>query len=245
MGTYEYTYSISGVGTLTGSRDWYRRDSNESITTYYGTYSPLHIIERSDFRLEGSKGYIRVTDEVSISDRNHNLRKSESQWSLHLSGYQQASWTATYEYGNYVVLQNTETVYQESYTQRYYEDQILQETTQCLDTTSFETIENITIERGRFECAVFKVVMRENGAYAGYGKAWIDVEDGVLIRQRQYDSNDALVVEIVVTSLPSEQSWGTVIVLAVVAVGGLAVVYSLFKRRDASSAPHNEGIYLE
>lgn len=203
VGNYKYTYHISGVGTYSGTRDWYRYGSNDSITTFFGTYSPLNVIERSDFKLQGSNGYIQVTDEISYSDLDHNPRKSESTWSLHLSGYQQVSWTDKYEYGNYVVLTNTATVYEETYTQRYYHNGALEETTSCHDITTVETMENITIDLGTFECVRADIESYENGNYYGHGLAWF-LEDGTLIRQKQYDDSDDLIAEIVVQSLPTE-----------------------------------------
>ncbi|MHA1449093.1 MAG: hypothetical protein ACTSP4_06695, partial [Candidatus Hodarchaeales archaeon] len=132
IGYYEVTMYIDGA--FTGRTTISRHSISESITTYFGTYSGVTRTSRSDTKLShSSNGYVKIINWNTYTDQQHNIIKSESTWTVRISGYQQVTFTSVYEYGNYTVLQNTDTLYEETYTRRYYDNGVLDKIVECRD----------------------------------------------------------------------------------------------------------------
>ncbi len=235
-GEYEFTTYISGIsGAFVGTTTLSETAVNESLTTYFNTYDIETKTSQSDFRLEHNLGYIGLEDIVSYYDSNSILRKSETTYLIRLDGYQSVTYSTSYEYSTPSIIENSDTVYDRMYTQRYYEDGYLEEITDCRDITTLGATENITVPGGTFECACFTTDYHEDGIFTGYTDIWVD-EDGTLIQQEQYDEDFDLVASIVLLSQPntgladlalSSITTGAIVVTGVAVVG--IVIY--FRRR--------------
>ena len=238
LGQYEYKMYISGY-TFTGTTERTLSETNLSLSTYFGTFQIVTIGSRSDFKLSTSGGYIEIINDKSYFDSSNNLRKSQSTWTIELSGYYPETWVAGYEYGDYFVLQDTPTTYEEMYTMRYYENGYFQESTSCRDLLTVDGTETIPVPAGSFACTRLKTMFYENSAYVGYAMDWVD-DTGAVIKVLQYDEEGALMVEIsLISKTPPMPSW----VIPLIVVGGIfafiigIAVYFKHKKRNAPSSP--------
>lgn len=243
LGRYDVTQQIVGI-ELTAQVDMYRSMSNTTLSTYYGDYNPHYVTSRPDYRLQSeSQGYIDISDQYSYSNANGDLVKSTTTYTIRLSGYQQVTFISTFEFGNYVTLTDNDTLYEEAYTERYYEDGVYQTTTEyheytflMLDGSSLRT-ETITVPAGEFECFLLDNYVFEGFAtditnpdswdyYQGGYLVWLDLDDGAMIRQWQYDEYDDVVaeMELVTLALPGQNLLGGNTTLLLVAGGGAAAV---------------------
>ena len=117
IGRYDYTLRLEGI-ELQCDLELYQYLSNESLETYFGTYSQQYVTHRPNYRLESSgSGYIDVSNHHSYSSLDGDLIKSETTYSLHLSGYQEVTFTSMYEYGNYDTITDNDTLFEETYTE--------------------------------------------------------------------------------------------------------------------------------
>ncbi|TFF86733.1 MAG: hypothetical protein EU551_00635 [Promethearchaeota archaeon] len=231
LGNSEYTFYLDGA--FTGEAERTLAYTTQSITTYFGTFENVSIVTRTDLKVtHSSKGYFEIKDSKSYYDEDFNLIMSQSTWNLRVSGYVQTSWVSKYEYGNYQVLQDTNTTYEETYDLRYYEDGSYQESTFCRDLTIFELIENISVPAGTFECLRTKTTFYEDYSYEGYGRSWIDAE-GWTIQQKTWDVSNDLWAEIkLISKTPSEQipGFNFSIVFLLIAVMGIVIFITKDRR---------------
>ncbi len=194
LGVYEYTMYVDGY-PLKGSCQRYMTGTSESISTYFGSYQDTSIIQRSTLKVEHSyKGYIEIANDKAYYDQNQYLRKTETRWKIHLTGYYQEEYTVTYEYGNYVTLTDTPTVFEETYSVRYYRNGNLYDTISGRDYSTYETEEYISIDSGTYYCIRIRTNFYEDGGYIGSGVIWIDDNDGILIKEQDYDESDNLIM---------------------------------------------------
>jgi hypothetical protein len=254
VGTYEYSMYIPDIsGPFVGECTRHITETEENITTSYGSYIIDTISSQSDLRLEHEdRGYYIIEDSASYHDSNSFLRYSEQTFVLRVSGYVETSYTASYEYGSYMVIVNNETDYAEMYLQRYYENGMLQEETYCADWTKLHDHVNITIDLGTFECYVFKTTFYEGTSDPGYGYAWVDTE-GRVIKQEQYDEYDELLASIVLVAHPDIQLnpgfpglnlsvVDTIMIISFAAVGvGVLMVILIIARRPRTPKPSKYG----
>jgi len=236
IGQYNITAYIDGPfsGEATISRD----STASSITTFFGTFSLKHVTHYSDVRLSHtSQGYVSVSNWNSYIDDGGNLVKSESTWSFHVSGYQETTTTMAFEYGNYIVLENSESIYEESYTQRYYEDGSFQESVECRDILQLETVESKTTDAGTFECARIRTRYYENDFLGGYSLTWV-TEEGTLIHTQSYDEYGSILMDIslISESEPIDPMFIGLILVSIVVVGGLIAFFIIRRRRSPSSS---------
>ncbi|MFX0208377.1 MAG: nitrous oxide reductase family maturation protein NosD [Candidatus Hodarchaeota archaeon] len=228
--TYELTLyldnkAFTGITSLSFS-------STPSITTQFGTYSSVTLANYSDCTLYSGTDYIGIGKWNSYYDnKNANLVKSEISWSIHVLGYQQTTITMMYEYGNYKVIADNASAYEETYTQHYYEDGVFQETLHCRDITTFDEIETIRIEAGKFDCIRMRTVnyegVLEPDECVGYSLFWID-KNGSLIKESAFDvyGNLSLSMALKVTKSSTSSSsapkgtpaWTFVIVTIILAI---------------------------
>lgn len=236
IGQYEITAYIDGP--FSGTTAISQTSSDTSLTTSFGTFSIEYVTHYSDFRMShSSQGYVSVSNWNYYIANGGDLVKSESTWSLHISGYQEDTVTMTYEYGNYQTLSDTESIYEESYTQRYYEDGSLQESVECRDVMELETVESKITRAGTFECARIKTAYYENELYVGYSLIWI-TEDGTLVENQAYDENGSISMKM---SLISESEPAPfpfeVLLLVVPVIGAIVIVFYIYRRRTSTTIP--------
>ena len=228
LGQYQYTMYVVGYG-FTGKTGRTLSETTQSISTYFGTYPDVTIISHSDYKLSSSGGSIKISNYKAYYDQDFNLRKSESTWDVDISGYYPETDTFTYEYGNYVVLQNTPTVYEETYTQRYYLNGYYEDSTACRDYMTLDGTEFFTVVAGTFNCTRFKTMHYEDSSYVGYGMAWF-AESGTLIKQVEWDENGYLLMTVtLVSTSPPFPTWATVLIV-LGAIGGTILCIALYVR---------------
>jgi hypothetical protein len=140
-----------------------------------------------------------------------------------------------YEYGDYQVLTDTESVYEESYGQRYYEDGYPIDTVLCRDVMELETVESKVTKAGTFECARIRTTYFENEYYYGYSLTWI-TEEGTFVQLLSYDENGSISMEM---SLVSETEpfnpLFIIFIVAIIIIGGGGLVIYFYKRRSSPS----------
>jgi hypothetical protein len=221
VGSYEMTMYLPEM-ELTGEMDVYNYIDNGSLQTFFGTYSPFRVTHRPDYRLntpnDGLDGYIGISDQNSYANADGDLVKSETTYSIRLDGYQQVTYTSTYEYGNYNTITNNATLFEETYTERYYEDGDFIESAEYHEYTFLlmddgaVRLTNETVDAGEFECIVLDTytflgidtditVSEDWDYYQGGPMVWIDTNEGHMVIQRQYDEYNALIGELSLTSL--------------------------------------------
>ncbi|OLS26774.1 MAG: hypothetical protein ThorAB25_21000 [Candidatus Thorarchaeota archaeon AB_25] len=224
LGKYNYWLDLEGI-ILEGEMETYEYYSNESLQTYFETYHSHYFIHRPDYRLSSEdSGYIDISNQYSYTAINGKLVKSEVTYSYHLSGYQEVTFAPMYEYGNHSTITNNDTLFEETYTERYYEDGVFIESKDFHEYSFLITeedgslfTENVTVEAGEYECFmidtfVFEGISTDFGDsdswdyYQGGSRAWIDLEDGYLIQQWQYDENDDVIVKITLMSMEEPSS---------------------------------------
>ena len=242
-GQYNITAYLDGPfsGTTTISQE----SSDSSLTTFFGTFVIKNIIHYSNVKLShSSKGYVSISAWNSYIDDAGNIVKSESTWALHISGYQEVTVQMTYEYGNYQILSNTETIYEESYSQRYYEDGVLQESVECRDRMEVETEEKKTTKAGTFDCIRIKTTYYENEINAGYSLIWI-TEEGTLIQNQVYDEHGSISMELSLISESEPKPFPIeVLFLIVIAIGGgvILIGFYIYRKRLAPSVPSSQSM---
>lgn len=234
---------ISGIsGAFVGKTTLTETAVNESLTTFFGTYDIETKTSQSDFRLEHNLGYIGLEDIASYYDSNSILRKSETTYRIRLDGYQSVTYTTSYEYSTPSIIENSATVYDRTYTQRYYEDGALEETTFCRDITTMGDDENVTVPAGTFECGCLMTYYYEGGVLMGHSDVWIDA-DGTLIKQEQYDESDDLTGSLVLLSQPNTALFSAMTIpLAGLMIGVVALVGVVFYRRRRKTTS-SQGYY--
>lgn len=237
--TYELTlYLDNKAFTGTTSLSF---SSFPSVSTQFGTYSSVTMSSFSDCTLNySSSNYIVISNWNSYYDNeNSNLIKSENTWFVHVSGYQQATLTMMFEYGSYNVVADNTSVYEETYTQCYYEDGVLQETLQCEDITSFDEIQTISIDAGTFECIRMRTVNYEGilkpNEFVGYSLVWID-KNGSLIKESAFDEQGSLSLSMIlkVTKSPTSSSPKGTPAWTFVLVTTIIVLLVLTKKRRSA-----------
>jgi hypothetical protein len=262
IGIYDYTLNLEGM-ELSGEMEMYQYQLNETIETYYGTYNPTTVIHRPDFRLEtSSSNYIDILDQNSYSNVEGDLVLSETTYSIHLAGYQQVTYTATYEYGDYDTVTNNATLLEETYTERYYEDGVFVESVIYHDYTylvmddSEAMTDSVTVDAGVFDCFILDLYSFEGldtdiddlddwDFYQGGSLVWVDLEDGHLVQQWQFDEYNDIVAEISLKSLEDPRPSGGTIDSPLILVGGGAGAAILIaagvarSRRGGSSDYHD------
>ena len=202
--------------------DRYTYYMNETMVTHFGSYMPYRVSHRPDYRLQStSEGYIDISDQYTYSDEDGNVIRSETTYIIRLDGYLEDTFTSMYEYGDYITIIDNATLFEETYTERYYEDGVFQESIEYHEYTFLETWENgsvimdeITVDAGTYECIVFDNYLFEGldtditdpddyeNYYAGGYLAWIDTQWGQLVEQWQFDENDDIVAEILLIESP-------------------------------------------
>ncbi|NHI88098.1 MAG: hypothetical protein EAX87_01175 [Candidatus Thorarchaeota archaeon] len=261
MGKYSYNLTLEGI-ELEGEFTLYETYSNESLQTFFDTYNTHYIMHRPDYRLQSQdSGYIDIIDQYSYTNINGKLVKSETTYSFHLEGYQQVTVTTMYEYGYYHTITDNETLFEETYTEVYYEDGIYVESVDYHEYTFLlmEDDTNIyTEEVGGYECYVLDTYVFE-GLYTDFGNpddwdyyqggpiVWVDIDNGVLVQQWQYDENNEIVAEINLLSLEEPSTppplFGGDIDLRLVIAGGGAIAIAVVglvvirSRRGRSEQP--------
>lgn len=245
MGKYNYTLTLEGI-ELEGEFTIYETYSNESLQTFFNTYNTHYIIHRPDYRLQSEdSGYIDIIDQYSYTNINGKLVKSETTYSFHLEGYQQFTVTTMYEYGYYNTITDNETLFEETYTEIYYEDGMYVESVDYHEYTFLLMDDEVTPhtdEVGGYECYVLDTFVFE-GLYTDIGNpddwdyyqggpcVWVDVDNGVLVQQWQYDENNEIVAEINLLSLEEPSTppplFGGDVDLRLVIAGGGAVAIAL------------------
>lgn len=221
QGRYDISMDLEGI-SLQGEFDIYQYNSTDFLETYFGNYSPYYVTHRSDYRLESSSsGYIDVSNQYTYSNAAGKIFISETTYALRLDGYQQVTYWAWYEYGNFVTITNNVSLYEETYTERYYEDGIFQESVEYHEYTFLEMenesmyIEEVTVDAGVYDCFVLDYYLFEgidtnitdpedyDNYYQGGSLTWVDTEEGHLVQQWQYDENDEIIGEITLIEAPS------------------------------------------
>ncbi len=238
IGYYEYTMYFDGY-SFKGTAELRFAETTESISTYFGNYYSVSVQTRTNLKLQHStQGYIQITDYKAYIDQTHYLRMTENKWKVRVSGYYEEDFTIKYEYGNYVTLQDTPSVFEETYTVRFYEDGYFQDSTACRDYMEYETTESVKVEAGSYSCIRFKTSFYEDGAYAGYVRLWYNSEDGRLIKQEQYDDSNNIIWYITLLSETRPiYAWE----IALYILGGIGIVivvaaiYHKRKKRDEDS----------
>ncbi|MHA2371000.1 MAG: hypothetical protein ACXADX_19465, partial [Candidatus Hodarchaeales archaeon] len=236
VGKYEIKMYLDGP--FTGKTTITRESSSESISTYFGTYSDVMVTSYSKIKLEhSSKGYVEVKNWKSYSNEDEGVIKSESSWSFHLEGYESATFVMKFEYGEFRVIRNTETAYEESYTQRYYEDGTLEEVVSCRDNAALENEnEKVSTDAGTFTCHRIKTTYFEDNDYSGYSITWITEDDAKLIQQESYDENNDLTMTMKLTDdNPFEMMLPFLIIFGIIAIGGVVAFY--FWRKKKRTTP--------
>ena len=183
-------------------------------------------------------------DDKANYDHNYNLRKTESRWKIRLTGYYTEDYRVKYEYGNYVTLQDTPTVFEQTYTIRYYKNGAHRDTMSCRDYVTYEAQETITVDAGSYKCDRFKSDFYEDGPYAGYSKAWINVEDGTLIKQQQYDASSNLIMTIILISETKPIHAWEIALWVLGAIGIVILAYAVYNRRKkriVETSPKTKG----
>jgi hypothetical protein len=262
QGTYDMWMDLSGID-LDAEIHIYHYNSTDSLDTFFGTYTPYYVSYRPDYRLQSdSSGYIDISDQRSYSNANGDLIRSETTYTVRLSGYQQVTFTSMYEYGEYVTLTDNATLYEETYLERYYEDGLYVDSTYyheytflAMDYYDDVYTEWVTVDAGDFHCFIL-----DNYAFEGIGTdindpgdwdyyvggyvAWIDLDEGHLVKQRQYDEYDDVVGEMSLKSLiaPAQPLFSgnmtTTLLIAGGAIGAVALVGAvLFMRSRRRSEP--------
>ena len=246
-GKYEYTMYISGIsGAFVGETTITEQAADENLTTWFGDYNVQTIVSKSDFHLEHDLGYIGLADDAAYYDSNSILRRSEVTYSIRLDGYQRMTYTATYEYGTPYINENSATLYDREYYMRYYDDGIFQESIYCRDMTTLGDDENITVPAGTYDCHCLITQSFEDGEYDGESYVWVD-EEGILVKQTQYDDRDHLIGSIVLISRPSAGfalSSSTTTLAAFTVIGAIAVVGICYfvKRKPKPTHPRYSDI---
>ncbi|MHA1448981.1 MAG: hypothetical protein ACTSP4_06120, partial [Candidatus Hodarchaeales archaeon] len=132
------------------------------------------------------------------------------------------------EYGNYTVLQNTDTLYEETYTRRYYDNGVLDKIVECRDVLTAEG----EIEKNGVKCFKLRTNSYENNVYDGYSLTYID-EEGNLVQQDSYDSSNNIVFKI---KLVSNDGFLLVLIvsaiLLIVVIGVVAFIFYYTKKRN-------------
>lgn len=236
LGTFKMEMYLNGY-SYEGNFERIRTETNDNLTTYFGTYFNVTKITRSYLTLSNpNSGYLEIYDDISSYDETHNLRQSNSTWKLRMTGYQKVTIRSSYEYGNYNVLQDTETTYEETYTRRYYENGVFDKSTSCRDLLTLEDSENITVTAGTFNCTTYKLRSYEGGSYEGYSMIWLD-DEGFLIKQSQYDDSNNLYVVISLVSKtraslesPLIPGFNIFLVLFTIILIGTAAMLSKFQK---------------
>jgi hypothetical protein len=248
QGTYDMWMDLSGI-ELEAEIHIYRYNSTDSLETYFGTYTPYHVSYRPNYRLQSdSSGYIDISNQRSYSNANGDLIRSETTYTVRLSGYQQVTFTSMYEYGEYVTLTDNATLYEETYLERYYEDGAYVSSTYyheytflAMDYDDEVYTEWVTVDAGDFYCIVLDNYVFEGtdtdidnpddwDYYQGGYLAWIDLDEGHLVKQRQFDEYDDIVGSMSLKSLdaPAQQLLGgdmaTMLLIAGGGIGAVAVV---------------------
>ncbi|TFG05279.1 MAG: hypothetical protein EU536_02555 [Promethearchaeota archaeon] len=232
-------YELKGIGQR------YRSETSAAISTYFGSYQNLILVKSSTVKLEHSyKGSIEISGDTAYYDQNYYLIKSESRWKIRLTGYYPEEFTVKYEYGNYEIQTNTPTVFEETYTIRFYVNGYLKETASCRDYAVYETQEMIVIEAGSFLCDRIKTNFYKNSVYLGYSRIWVDTNDGTLIKQESYDKNNHLTRSVLLLSkVKPVSSWeiaAWVLGALGIVIGGYAI-YTKNKSRIPESGAKVDG----
>jgi hypothetical protein len=263
MGKYSYTLTLEGID-LEGEFSLYETYSNGSLETFFDSYDAHYIVHRPDYRLqsEGS-GYVDIMDQYSYTSISGKLIRSETTYSIHLTGYQQVIVTSMYEYGNYYTITDNETLFEETYTGVYYEDGVYVESVDYHEYT-FLIMENesavLTEEVGGYECIVLDTYTFEGfdtdidepsdwDYYQGGQLVWIDTENGYLVQQWQFDEYDDIVARILLLSMDEPNTppplFGGSVDFRLVIVGGVGVaaligVLVFVKSRRGRSEQHTD-----
>ena len=261
IGRYDYTITL-GYLPLEGEIEMYRYVSNDSLQTYFGTYDPHYVSHRPDYRMESeSSGYIDFSNQHAYTSMDGDLIKSEVTYSVHLSGYQQTTITAMYEYGNYTTITNNATLFEETYTERYYENGGFEESTDYHEYTFLarflngsDYTKNMTVEAGEFECMFLYTYLFEGfdtdidvdddwEYFLGSSDIYVDIEEGLLVQQKQYDETWAIVAELYLKSLEDTRASGIDPSLIIMGggVGAAVIIVAVFmKSRSGSQAGYAE-----
>jgi hypothetical protein len=235
LGTYQFAIYLSDIeGPFIGAGIMEVTETTENITTHYGTFSNVIKHTQSDLKLvHETHGYLEILDSISYYDSNAFLRRSEQGYLFNVTGYDRSYWSSKFEYGRYSVVQDTETVYEERYEQRFYVSGIFVEEVECIDLTMLENPYNVTVPAGTFECETLRTYHYESGEILGYTYSWIDNE-GSLIQQDQYDENNTLTGSIVLLVMPGFTLTTEDIMIigyfSLLVLGVVAVVYILKKK---------------
>ena len=260
IGRYDYTMTLAGI-PLKGEIEMYRYVSNDSFQTYFGTYGSHFVSHRSNYRLEREgSGYIDFSNQQAYTSMDGDLVKSETTYSVHLSGYQQVTIAAMHEYGNYTTITDNATLFEETYTERYYEDGDFIESTDYHEYTFLATFlngsiytTNVTVDAGEFECLLLYTYLFEGfdtdiddfdwEYYLGSSDIYIDIEEGHLVQQEQFDEEWDLVAELYLISLEDTRSSGIDPTLILIGGGtgvAIIVVAVVVKSRRGSSTGYTE-----
>jgi hypothetical protein len=261
IGRYDYTITLADM-PLEGEIEMYRYVSNDSLQTYFGTYGSHYVSHRPNYRLESENyGYIDFSNQHAYISMDEELVKSESTYSVHLSGYQQVTITAMYEYGNYTTIVNNATLFEETYTERYYENGDFVESTDYHEYMYMSSYlngsiytQNVTVDAGEFECLLLlnylfegfdtDIDVDEDWEYfLGRSVTYVDIEEGHLVEQRQYDEYWDLVAELYLISLEDTRTPGidpTLILIGGGAGVAIIVVAVVAKSRRGSSTGYTE-----
>jgi hypothetical protein len=263
VGRYDYTLTLEGMD-LQCEMDMYRYLSNDSLETYFGTYSQQYVTHRPDYRLEhSSSGYIDISNHYSYTSLSGDQIKSEMTYSLHLSGYQEVAFTSMYEFGNHNTITDNDTLFEETYTERYYEDGDYVESTDYHEYTFLEMsndtmrTENVTVDAGEFECLILDIYVFEGidtdidvnedwDYFQGGPIVWIDTEEGHIVQQMDFDEYYDLVAELYLISLDDPRPpLGTGLDSNLIIIGGGAgaavIVVAVIVRSRSGSKAGNAG----
>lgn len=261
IGRYDYTMTIAGI-PLEGEIEMYRYVSNDSFQTYFGTYGSHYVSHRPNHRLEREgSGYIDISNQHAYTSMDGDLVKSEATYSIRLSGYQQETITAVYEYGNYTTITDNATLFEETYTERHYEDGDFVESTDYHEYTFLSMFlngsiytTNVTVDAGEFECLWLITYLFEGfdtdiddddswEYYLGGSFIYVDIEEDHLVQQEQFDEYWELVAELYLISLEDTRTPGidpTLILIGGGAGVAVIVVAVVVKSRRGSSTGYTE-----
>lgn len=243
-GLYEYRRLVAGYW-MEDTVQNYRLETSDTISTFFGSYDIVIISKHSNIKLEHSKkGYIEILDDTGYYDQNHHLIKSESYWKIRLEGYYREEHTITYEYGNYVTLTDTPTIFEETYTTRFYIDGDLEEVISCRDYSVYETQEMVSIEAGDYFCDRIRTDFYENSVFKGYMTLWFDIKDGFLIKEMVYGTSSNLQLSfILISKTKPVYAWeiATWVLGALGAVIGTYAIYTKKKSRIRENVIKSNG----
>jgi hypothetical protein len=173
-----------------------------SLSTFFGTFSNVDILGYSDFTLtHPTEGFITYSNWINYHDEHGNTIKAERIQTNNYTNYLETPISTMSEYGYYQVIEDSETIREKKYTQRYYIDGDLLEVNDCRYNRNFLNTEVVTSLSGmEFDCNHYETSVYSNNSLSSYTLMWWNDEYDALVKLERYKSNNTLIMTMILSN---------------------------------------------